>query len=53
MDRFSKTLLEETNHLAHPKGTNSKTSWLCTYLTENHPSLKCPLLYSKPLRKYY
>ena len=30
MDRFSKTLLEETYRLAHSKGPHSKTSWLCT-----------------------
>jgi hypothetical protein len=30
MNRLSETLLDETYHLAHSKGPNSKTSWLCT-----------------------
>jgi hypothetical protein len=30
MDRFSETLFEKTYRLAHSKGPNSKTSWICT-----------------------
>jgi hypothetical protein len=42
MDRFSETLLEETDHLAH---STEFQNVLVMYLTGNNPSLKWQLLY--------